>query len=197
MDGKTAGSRKRIGIVALLTVVGTVPLAGCAVPQTVAESLPAWMRPWQAPPAAAAQRASAPANPGGETTVHNDLQPTAYTEVARSQAPFGGRAGTGTVIHANIANFDDQVLKSDVAVLVDFYASWCGPCKRLAPTLDEVAAETPGVRVVKVNVDDSPELAERYDIHSMPSLLVFKNGRVVARQKGVVSRSRLIAMLDL
>ena len=82
-------------------------------------------------------------------------------------------------------------------VLVDFYASWCGPCKRLAPTLEEVAAESRGARVVKVNVDDSPELAERYDIHSMPSLLVFKNGRVMAREKGVVSKSRLKAMLDL
>ena len=94
-------------------------------------------------------------------------------------------------------NFYERVLRSDAPVLVDFYATWCGPCKRLAPTLEEVAAESPGIRVVKVNVDESPELAERYDIHSMPSLMVFKDGQVVARQNGVVSKARLKALLDL
>jgi len=256
MYGKAAGSRKRIEIVCVLIVAGIVPLSGCAGPSTVAESIPAWMRPWQATPVAAAQGDSAPANlaagptagesfassappglppqlpyvpaqpmnegpafanPGAAmpqsigppvrlvseqsmspATQSGPPQPSnAYTEVARSQAAFAGRCVTRTVLRADTTNFDEQVLKSDVPVLVDFYASWCGPCKRLAPTLEEVAAESPGARVVKVNVDDSPELAERYDIHSMPSLLVFKNGRVMAREKGVVSKSRLKAMLDL
>jgi len=89
------------------------------------------------------------------------------------------------------------VLNSDVPVLVDFYAIWCGPCKRLAPTLEELAAESPGIKVVKVDVDDSSELAERYEIHSMPCLIVFKNGQVVARQKGVVSKARLKSLLGL
>ena len=274
MDGEAAGSRKRIEIVCILIVAGIVPLSGCAVPSTVAESIPAWMQPWQATPVADAQRDSAPANLAAGPTTYNNMrssypqshlamtpagesftssappglppqlpnapaqpmnelcafanpsvappqslgppiqlvseqsmspaaqsgppQPSnAYAEVARSQAAFAGRSVTRTVLHVDTTSFDEQVLKSDVPVLVDFYASWCGPCKRLAPTLEEVAAESPGARVVKVNVDNSPELAERYDIHSMPSLLVFKNGRVMTRQKGVVSKSRLKAMLDL
>ena len=121
----------------------------------------------------------------------------ARAEIARSQTRFAGQSPTKPVLHVDTASFDEQVLRSDVPVLVDFYASWCGPCSRLAPTLEALAAESPGARVVKVNVDDSPELAARYDIHSMPSLLVFMNGRVMARQKGVVSKSQLKAMLDL
>jgi thioredoxin 1 len=99
------------------------------------------------------------------------------------------------VHHANEANFDDIVLKSDVPVLVDFYADWCGPCQRLAPVLEELAAETPGARIVKVNVDHSPSLAAEYGVNSIPSLKVFKNGTVTDQLVGLASKSQLQSLL--
>jgi thioredoxin 1 len=101
------------------------------------------------------------------------------------------------VEHASDATFNDQVLHSDVPVLVDFYAKWCGPCKALAPTLDEVAAENPQTRVVKVNIEESPELAARYGVKSIPALVVFRDGQIVARHTGSLSKTRLKSMLDL
>jgi len=100
------------------------------------------------------------------------------------------------VHHANEANFDDLVLKSDVPVLVDFYADWCGPCQRLAPILEDLAAETPDARIVKVNVDQNPNLASQYGISAIPSLKVFKNGSVVDQVAGLASKNQLRSMLD-
>jgi thioredoxin 1 len=108
-----------------------------------------------------------------------------------------GAAMARSVSHANATTFEQQVLRSDVPVLVDFYAGWCGPCKKLAPALQELAEESPQAKVVKVNIDDSPELATRYGVKSIPSLMVFKDGQVVAKQQGVVGKARLKAMLDL
>jgi thioredoxin 1 len=102
-----------------------------------------------------------------------------------------------TVLHANEDTFEQQVLRADVPVLVDFYATWCGPCNTLGPTLDQLAVESPQARVVKVNIDENPRLADRYSIKSLPSLLVFKDGQVVARQKGIVSKNTLKSMLTL
>ena len=99
------------------------------------------------------------------------------------------------VQHANEANFLDIVLKSDVPVLVDFYADWCGPCQRLAPVLEELAAETPCARIVKVNVDQSPSLATEYGVNSIPSLKVFKNGAVTDQLVGLASKSQLQSLL--
>jgi thioredoxin 1 len=123
--------------------------------------------------------------------------PASPGTTGRVDRPLAEQAGKRVVLHAGQATFDQQVLRSEVPVLVDFYASWCGPCKALAPTLEQLAAETPRARVVKVDIDDSPELAERYGVTSVPNLVVFKDGRVVTRQTGNVSKSRLKAMLDL
>lgn len=101
----------------------------------------------------------------------------------------------GHVEHAELGSFEQKVLQSSVPVLVDFYADWCGPCRMLAPVLDDVAREVPSARVVKVNVDHNPELASTYGISSIPSLMVFKDGEVTARHVGVASKDRLKNLL--
>lgn len=91
------------------------------------------------------------------------------------------------------STFDEIVLKSTEPVVVDFYAEWCGPCKAMAPTLDAVAADMKGkVKVVKVDVDQSPGISTKYAIQAMPTLMVFKGGEVLARQAGaMVQKKRL------
>jgi len=118
-------------------------------------------------------------------------------EIARLAARPAGLPERRGVLHAGTADFEDQVLRSDVPVLVDFYATWCGPCKALAPTLEEVASESPQAKVLKVDIDENPELAARYGVKSIPSVMLFKDGQVVARQNGVVGKHRLKTMLDL
>ena len=99
--------------------------------------------------------------------------------------------------HADEANFDELVLNSDVPVLVDFYADWCGPCRTLAPVLEELARETSDAKSVKVNVEHSPQLAARYGISSIPSLKVFEDGKIVDEQVGLASKARLKVMLGI
>ena len=95
-----------------------------------------------------------------------------------------------------IDNFEEEVLKSDVPVLVDFWAPWCGPCKMLGPVISEIADESDGsFKVGKVNVDDEPELAEQYGIMSIPSIFVFKGGEVVNKQIGLTTKKDLLAMI--
>ena len=100
------------------------------------------------------------------------------------------------VEHADEATFEEMVLQSDVPVLVDFYADWCGPCRMIAPVLEEVARETPNAKVVKVNVDHSRTLATQYGISSIPSLRVFKNGQVIAQHVGLAKKAQLKALLE-
>lgn len=94
--------------------------------------------------------------------------------------------------HATAENFDSLVLESKDTVLVDFWADWCGPCRMLAPVLDEVADE---VNIVKVNVDENPELAMAFQVASIPTLVVFRDGKIVNKSIGVVDRATLLELV--
>ncbi|MCB5162915.1 thioredoxin TrxA [Marinomonas algarum] len=95
------------------------------------------------------------------------------------------------------AQFAEEVLNSDMPVIVDFWAPWCGPCKMIAPVLEEVAAEYAGkVKVVKLNVDENQETAPKYNVRGIPTLLVVKGGEVVATKVGAVSKSQLVDFVD-
>ncbi|MGD1012326.1 MAG: thioredoxin [Acidimicrobiales bacterium] len=92
--------------------------------------------------------------------------------------------------------FDEVVNGSDVPVVVDFWAEWCGPCRTVAPIVDEIASDTVGkLKVAKVNVDDNPETAQRFQVMSIPTLLVFKNGEQQSRMVGAKSKSQILAEL--
>jgi thioredoxin 1 len=94
-------------------------------------------------------------------------------------------------------NFDETVLKSGATVLVDFWAEWCGPCKRLAPTVDAIAADYQGkITVGKLNIDENPKVPEQYQVKGIPTLLLFKGGQVVESRIGLAQKEELKKMLD-
>jgi thioredoxin 1 len=96
----------------------------------------------------------------------------------------------------NDINFDDEVLKSNDPVLVDFTATWCGPCKQLAPIVDQLATELAGkVKVGKLDVDDSPIVASKLGIRGVPTLMVFKNGERAAQHVGVTTKAKILALI--
>ena len=99
--------------------------------------------------------------------------------------------------HVSDATFEPEVLKSEVPVLVDYWAEWCGPCKAIAPVLDEVAKQYSGkLKVAKDNVDENQEIPKKYVIRGIPTLMLFKNGNVEAQKVGALSKSQLTAFLD-
>ena len=102
-----------------------------------------------------------------------------------------------TELKITAANFENEVLRSDKPVLLDFYADWCGPCKMLAPVLHEIAEENAGaLKVGKVNVDEQMELAMRFQVSSIPMLVVFKDGKIVAKSVGYRSKAEIAAMVE-
>ena len=101
------------------------------------------------------------------------------------------------IVHTNDSNFEADVLKSDKPALVDFWAEWCGPCKMIAPLLSEAANEyADKMSILKLNVDESPSVAQRFGIRSIPTLMLFKDGAVQAQKLGAMSKSQLTEFLD-
>jgi thioredoxin 1 len=101
------------------------------------------------------------------------------------------------IVHTSDASFDKDVLKSDKPVLLDFWAEWCGPCKMIAPILDDVAKEYQGrLRIAKLNIDENPQTPPKFGIRGIPTLILFKNGTVEAQKVGAVSKSQLAAFLE-
>ena len=100
------------------------------------------------------------------------------------------------ILHVNDNEFDREVLQDSGTVLVDFWATWCGPCRMLAPILEELSGQHPELKIVKVDVDENRELALRYGIESIPTLLVFRNGQLVNRSVGLVSQPEILRLMQ-
>ncbi len=92
-------------------------------------------------------------------------------------------------------NFQEEVIHSDKPVLLDFWASWCGPCRMVAPIVEEIAGECSDIKVGKINVDEQPELARQFNVMSIPTLVVMKDGKIVRQSVGAGSKSQILAML--
>ena len=100
------------------------------------------------------------------------------------------------IVHISDESFEEEVLQSERPVLIDYWAEWCGPCKMIAPVLDEIATEySDRLKVVKLNIDDNPQTPPKYGIRGIPTLMFFKNGQVEATKVGAVSKAQLTAFL--
>ena len=100
------------------------------------------------------------------------------------------------VIHVNKDDFENEVLGSDTPVLVDFFATWCGPCKMLSPILEQVAEESDKVKIVKTDIDENMDIAEKYGIMSIPTLIMFDKGEEVAREVGFKQKKDILELID-
>lgn len=104
---------------------------------------------------------------------------------------------SGVITHVTDDNFEREVLQSQVPVLVDYWAEWCGPCKMIAPILDELSEEYSGrLKIAKLNIDENPQTPPKYGIRGIPTLMLFKGGNVEATKVGALSKSQLTAFLD-
>lgn len=101
------------------------------------------------------------------------------------------------ITHITDSSFDQEVLQSDIPVLVDYWAEWCGPCKMIAPILDEIAADYDGkLKITKINIDENPETPPKFGIRGIPTLMIFKGGDVQSTKVGALSKSQLTAFID-
>jgi thioredoxin 1 len=124
---------------------------------------------------------------------NSDIFPTANNHSSRRST----RVSSPHIINTSDATFANDVLKSEKPVLLDFWAEWCGPCKMIAPILDELAGVyADRVRIAKLNIDENPQTPPKFGIRGIPTLILFKNGTVEAQKVGAVSRSQLAAFLD-
>ncbi len=106
-------------------------------------------------------------------------------------------AESGALLHVTDADFDQQILKSEVPVLVDFWAAWCGPCRTVGPVVEELAGEYKDkVKVAKLNVDDNKQTPSKYGVKGIPTLMLFKNGKVIDQIVGAVQKNKIKDMLD-
>ncbi|MGN0686003.1 thioredoxin [Subdoligranulum variabile] len=101
-----------------------------------------------------------------------------------------------SVLHITKENFNAEVVNSDRPVLLDFWATWCGPCRMVGPLVEEIAAEHPEIKVGKINVDEQPELAAQFQIMSIPTLMVVKNGKITQRVVGARPKAQILALVQ-
>jgi thioredoxin 1 len=114
-----------------------------------------------------------------------------------SIVPASDENVASSIVHTSDANFERDVLKADRPVLLDFWAEWCGPCKMIAPILDEIAKQYKDkIRIAKLNIDENPATPPKFNIRGIPTLILFKNGTVEAQKVGAVTKSQLAAFLD-
>ena len=101
-----------------------------------------------------------------------------------------------SVLNVNKDNFEQEVMQSEKTVLVDFFATWCGPCRMVSPIVDEIAEEHPEYKIVKIDVDAEPELAQKFGVMSIPTLVVIKDGKVAEQSTGAKPKAQILAMLQ-